>query len=145
MNPLTELMPTGALAGNPVSSSGGSSPRLEVGHRRVEPRNERRTGSLRCRAEPKSRLGSGSFFRHGSWPRHRTLRSVVVAERSYRRGGGESGTESESSALGSNAADNATARAGTIVDTDGASTAAGPISDAAIAAIGSDDGRHEQE
>jgi hypothetical protein len=84
-------------------------------------------------------------LRHGWWPRHRTLRSVVVAERSYERGGGESGTEDEWSGLASPAADNAPTGAGAIVDTAGASTAAGPISDAAIAAIGSDDGRHEQE
>ena len=42
----------------------------------------------------------------------RTFRSVVVAERSYARGGGESGTEEESSGSGSNAADSRAAECG---------------------------------
>jgi hypothetical protein len=71
--------------------------------------------------------------------------SDVVAERSYARGGGESGTKDESSGAGSNASDRETLGAGAIAATDGSSTAAGPVSDAAIAAIGSDEGRHEQE
>ena len=69
----------------------------------------------------------------------------MASRRRYARGGGESGTEEESSGSGSNAADRGAAGAGTMAESDGASTAAGPMSEAVIAATGSDVGRHEQE
>ena len=70
---------------------------------------------------------------------------VVGRGTSYPRGGGESGTEDESRGAGRNAGSEAAPFAGPRTAAAGASTAGGPISDAAIAAIGSDVLRQEQE
>jgi hypothetical protein len=69
---------------------------------------------------------------------------VCRCETSYARGGGESGTEDDSSGAGLIEFANAAASVGAISEAERASTAAGPISDAAIAASGSDVPRHEQ-
>jgi len=68
---------------------------------------------------------------------------VVVAGRSYPRGGGESGTEDDSSGAGLNEVANAAVSVGASGEADGASTAAGPISASAIAARGSEVLPHE--
>ena len=56
-----------------------------------------------------------------------------------------SGTKDDSSGAGLKAGSQAVALVGTIAEAEGTSTADGPISDAAIAASGSDVLRHEQE
>jgi hypothetical protein len=64
---------------------------------------------------------------------------------SYPRGGGESGADDDSSGSELDRHTQATASVGGITEAKGASTAAGPSSDSAIAARGSAVLRHEQE
>jgi hypothetical protein len=63
----------------------------------------------------------------------------------YPRGGGESGTEDDSSGEGLNERVRAAGFAGALTEAERASTAAGPISDSAIPASGSAALRHEHE
>jgi hypothetical protein len=76
----------------------------------------------------------------------RTAGSLVLSliETSYPRGGGESGTEDDSSGVGSKVNEQAPAFIGAASGAGGVRTAGGPISDAAIAAIGSAVLRQEQ-
>jgi hypothetical protein len=69
---------------------------------------------------------------------------VVVAGRSYPRGGGESGTEDDSSGAGLNEVAKTKASVGAISEAERTRTAAGPISDSAIVARGSAALLHEQ-
>ena len=66
-------------------------------------------------------------------------------ETSYPRGGGESGVENDSSGSKATSRVQDVSFASATKDVEGASTAAGPISEAAIAASGSEVLRHEHE
>lgn len=70
---------------------------------------------------------------------------MVVAGRCYARGGGESGTEDDSSGAGLRGSATAARVVGAIIEVEDASTAAGPTIDAVIAPSGSDVLRHEHE